>query len=111
MYLLAGLVENATDDLDDLVDAREGGQLEVARVGHRDVGLGDAMDGRVEVIKGLRLHDLRTDLGTDAEHREAALYCHNVVRLLDAIKAETEGGEPRAETKLIGKKTDKKKDT
>jgi hypothetical protein len=48
-----------------------------------DIGTSDALDGRVEVVECVTLHDLRADLAAHAERREAALDGDEAVRLLD----------------------------
>ena len=52
-------VAHLLDAGDDVVDLREGVDLQVGGVRHRDVCAGDPLDGRVEVVERLRLVDAR----------------------------------------------------
>lgn len=54
-----------------------------------DIGTGDPLDGCVEVVERVRLHDLSADFGTDAECWETALDSHEPVRrCIDEKEAE-----------------------
>lgn len=52
-------VAHLLDAGDNVVDLREGVDLQVGGVRHRDVCAGDPLDGRVEVVERLRLVDAR----------------------------------------------------
>src|SRR4051812_32296186 len=64
---------------------REGGLLQGLRVGHRHVGAGPALHGRVEPVEGLLL-DQRRQVGPYAAVRPALLHDHRAVGLLDRLE-------------------------
>mmetsp|Transcript_27413 Transcript_27413/g.82126 ORF Transcript_27413/g.82126 Transcript_27413/m.82126 type:complete len:250 (-) Transcript_27413:722-1471(-) len=78
-------VAHLLDAGDNVVDLREGVDLQVGGVRHRDVCAGDPLDGRVEVVERLRLVDARAELGSDAAGGPPLLDSHQPVRLLDGL--------------------------
>mmetsp|Transcript_14404 Transcript_14404/g.51208 ORF Transcript_14404/g.51208 Transcript_14404/m.51208 type:complete len:421 (+) Transcript_14404:49-1311(+) len=86
-----------------VVDRRQARRLEGHGVGHGDVRAGDALDGCVEVVKGLRLHDDGAELRGDAALRPALLDGDEAVRLLDrADDGVAVDGPQRAEVDHLG---------
>src|SRR6267143_1404186 len=83
MGLLA--VQHAPDGGDDLLGRRLGRALEQLVVRHRDVGLGDALHRRVEIIEGIPLDDV-DDLRPDPAVRPAFLHHDRPGGLLDRFE-------------------------
>src|SRR5579872_2512192 len=76
------LRECALDGCDDVLVGRDGGALQVLGVGHRHVGAGDALDGRVQLIECL-LIDTGGQFRAYADISPLFLCDHRVVRLAD----------------------------
>mmetsp|Transcript_22635 Transcript_22635/g.52546 ORF Transcript_22635/g.52546 Transcript_22635/m.52546 type:complete len:245 (-) Transcript_22635:398-1132(-) len=73
--LLLGLaIASTPSSSDDVVNLGEGGLLEGAGVGHRDVGAAHPLHGGVEVVKGVRLHQRRRNLGPHTVHGPSVLH-------------------------------------
>src|SRR6185503_1640000 len=75
-------VEDAPRGGRDLLGRRLGGALEVFVVGHRDVSLGHALHGRVELVERVTLNDVH-DLRADTGMRPAFLHDDGAIRLRD----------------------------
>src|SRR5215212_8026953 len=83
-HLLLLLVQNPTGRVDNLLLAREGHQLEVARVRPGDLGTAHPLDGCVQVVEGTILDD-RRHLARHPEPPPLLLDSHGPVRLLHGL--------------------------
>mmetsp|Transcript_4216 Transcript_4216/g.5242 ORF Transcript_4216/g.5242 Transcript_4216/m.5242 type:complete len:267 (+) Transcript_4216:45-845(+) len=73
------------DTVDDVLDLRDSLALDGPGVGHGDLGAGDSLHGRVQVVEGLGLHQNAGDLRANAALRPAFFHVHDSVRLLDGL--------------------------
>ena len=75
-------LEHGADGRHDVVAGRNGGELELVVVGHRDVARAETLDGRVQQVQPL-LADHRRDLGAKAAALDRLVDDDEAIRLGD----------------------------